>query len=172
MELTRVALPPMLATCRGTVINIASVAGLLPAAGPPTRPKAWVVFFSEGLANWPGTGVGMHAVCPGFVHTEFHQRAGIEMSTLPSALWLMVGRGRRESRRYRQGSGRRHPGDAAKALTTVGRADSRRPRPRHDHQDGTGPWTHTELNTADRAELSGPSFRRLRVVRAGDAVLR
>jgi len=50
-----------------------------------------VVSFSEGLSNGlDGTGVSVHAVCPGFVHTEFHQRAGIEMSSIPDALWLNV----------------------------------------------------------------------------------
>jgi uncharacterized protein len=34
--------------------------------------------------------VGVHALCPGFVHTEFHARAGIEMSGTPSFLWLEV----------------------------------------------------------------------------------
>ena len=37
-----------------------------------------------------GTGVGVHALCPGFVHTEFHERAGIDMANTPSFLWLEV----------------------------------------------------------------------------------
>ena len=32
----------------------------------------------------------MHALCPGFVHTEFHERAGIDMDGTPSFLWLEV----------------------------------------------------------------------------------
>jgi short-subunit dehydrogenase len=92
MHLTRAALPAMLDAGAGTVINVASVAGLVPGRGSTySASKAWVISFSEGLAvSLQGTGVGVHAVCPGYVHTEFHARAGIDMARLPSFLWLEV----------------------------------------------------------------------------------
>ncbi len=92
MHLTRAALPAMLDAGAGTVINIASVAGLVPGRAPTySASKAWVISFTEGLAiELHGTGVGAHAVCPGFVHTEFHARAGMKMAKVPSFMWLEV----------------------------------------------------------------------------------
>ncbi|GAB3023095.1 dehydrogenase [Mycobacterium bourgelatii] len=92
MHLTRAALPPMLEAGAGTVINIASVAGLLPGRGSTySASKAWVISFTEGLSSsLQGTGVGVHAICPGYVHTEFHSRAGIDMTSVPSFMWLEV----------------------------------------------------------------------------------
>ncbi|CPR12724.1 dehydrogenase [Mycobacterium bohemicum DSM 44277] len=92
MHLTRAALPAMLDAGAGTVVNIASVAGLVPGRGSTySASKAWVISFSEGLSvGLQGTGVGVHAVCPGYVHTEFHSRAGIDMAKSPSFMWLEV----------------------------------------------------------------------------------
>jgi uncharacterized protein len=124
MQLTHAALPPMLAAHEGTVINVASVAGLLPGRGSTySASKAWVIAFSEGLANGlGGTGVGVHALCPGFVHTEFHERAGIDMAKTPSFLWLEVEDVVRECMAdVAKGKVVIVPGLQYKALTTGGR---------------------------------------------------
>ncbi|MCA5892028.1 SDR family NAD(P)-dependent oxidoreductase [Isoptericola sp. NEAU-Y5] len=73
---------------RGAIINVASVAALT-AGGSYAAAKAYVRTFTEGLAvELKGTGVTATVVCPGFVHTEFHDRAGIDMGTVPEVGWL------------------------------------------------------------------------------------
>lgn len=90
MRLTHAALPGMVERRNGVVINVSSVASWL-TGGTYSAAKAWVTVFSESLnVELAGTGVRVSACCPGFMHTEFHDRAGISTSTVPEWMWIEV----------------------------------------------------------------------------------
>lgn len=73
---------------RGAIVNVSSVAGFVQ-MGTYSAAKAWCTTFTEGLAaELRGTGVTATALCPGFTHTEFHERAEMSMSHLPEVAWL------------------------------------------------------------------------------------
>jgi short-subunit dehydrogenase len=72
----------------GTIINVSSTAGFM-TMGNYSAIKAWVTAYSESLANeLHGTGVRVVALCPGWVRTEFHERAELNISSIPQFLWL------------------------------------------------------------------------------------
>jgi short-subunit dehydrogenase len=84
-HLTRLILPGMLKLRSGRIMNMASVAGMLP--GPVMAvyyaSKAYVISFSEALATeLAGTGITVTAVCPGPTKTEFQNRSGAAESNL------------------------------------------------------------------------------------------
>ncbi|NGO69774.1 SDR family NAD(P)-dependent oxidoreductase [Streptomyces boncukensis] len=119
MRLTHAALQPMLRRGRGDVINVASVAGLVAgdADAAYAASKAWAVCFTESLAvQLAGRGVRLSVLCPGYTRTEIHDRAGIDVSGVPRALWLERGFVVREALRgHRRGRvvvvpGRRYRG--------------------------------------------------------------
>ncbi|MFJ4843768.1 SDR family NAD(P)-dependent oxidoreductase [Streptomyces sp. NPDC088733] len=73
---------------RGAIVNVSSTAGFV-TMGSYSAVKGFVTLLTEGLANeLRGTGVTVTALCPGWVRTEFHTRAGIRSSGIPDFLWL------------------------------------------------------------------------------------
>jgi short-subunit dehydrogenase len=94
LDLTHRLLPGMLERGWGRIINIASVAGMVPAPAGHTlygASKAFLIRFSEALnAENRDKGVHTTAVCPGFTKSEFHDVTGTRdrMNNMPSFLWL------------------------------------------------------------------------------------
>lgn len=79
MELTRAALPGMIARRSGAVLNIGSIAGFqpLPDAAVYSATKAFVQTFSEAVhEGLHGTGVSCTVLSPGPVPTEWWEIAG------------------------------------------------------------------------------------------------
>ncbi|UZN02671.1 SDR family NAD(P)-dependent oxidoreductase [Cellulomonas sp. S1-8] len=88
LVLSNVAAGAMVARGRGAILNVGSVGGLI-ASGTYSAHKAWVRVFTEALAvELKDTGVTATVVCPGFTHTEFHERGRIDTAHYPEAAWL------------------------------------------------------------------------------------
>src|SRR5918994_1271223 len=72
----------------GTIINVSSTAGFV-TLGNYSAIKAYVTTFTEALHNeLAGSGVTATALCPGWVRTEFHERASIRTGSIPEWMWL------------------------------------------------------------------------------------
>jgi uncharacterized protein len=88
LRLTSAATGSMRGRGRGGIVNVASMGAFVP-RGTYGASKAWVVQFTQGAAkDLTGSGLRLMALCPGFVRTEFHERAGIDASSIPGWMWL------------------------------------------------------------------------------------
>jgi short-subunit dehydrogenase len=91
MRLSQAALPVMLKQGHGAIINVSSVASFLYSPGNVNycATKAYLTTFSEGLgAELRGTQVRVQALCPGFTHSEFHDRMAADTRTIPGWMWM------------------------------------------------------------------------------------
>ena len=88
MHLMDAALKTMAARGYGAIMNICSVAAHTP-RGTYSAHKIWLLNVSEWAHHYyAGSGVRVMAVSPGFVRTEFHQRGEMDLSGVPSWMWL------------------------------------------------------------------------------------
>lgn len=96
-ELTWRLLPGMRERGYGRIINVASLAGHVPAPAGHTlyaASKAYLIKFSQSLAlENQALGVHVSALCPGFTWSEFHDvtQTRDKMDKLPGFMWLSAG---------------------------------------------------------------------------------
>jgi short-subunit dehydrogenase len=89
-------LPGMRSRGRGHIINVASLAGLVPGSAGHTlygACKAWLIKFSQSLAlECAPQGIHVSALCPGFTYSEFHDVNGARaiVSKMPKYMWMQA----------------------------------------------------------------------------------
>lgn len=97
-ELCWRVLPEMRRLDHGGIINVASLAGIVPGAAGHTlyaAVKAFMIRFSESLAmENEDAAVKVQAFCPGFTYTEFHDVVGTrdQVSKMPEFMWMSAAR--------------------------------------------------------------------------------
>ncbi|WP_104116918.1 SDR family oxidoreductase [Arthrobacter sp. B1805] len=91
VSLAHAALASMRPRGAGTIINVASVAGFIPRGTYGAAKAAMISFSRWANLTYGPEGIRVTAVCPGFVHTEFHQRMGADKASVPGFLWLDAG---------------------------------------------------------------------------------
>ncbi|WP_226636613.1 SDR family NAD(P)-dependent oxidoreductase [Brevundimonas poindexterae] len=94
VALSRALVPGMVERGFGRVLNVASLAGRMPATGGDTLYgpiKSFLIKASQGLwLEMQGTGVHVTALCPGYTLTEFHDVNGTReevSSAYPAWMW-------------------------------------------------------------------------------------
>lgn len=95
-ELAHRVLPGMVARRFGRIVNVASLAGLVPGSAGHTlygATKSFLVRFSQSLhLETQGTGVHVSALCPGFTFSEFHDVNGTRaLATASTPAWMWLG---------------------------------------------------------------------------------
>jgi short-subunit dehydrogenase len=128
VELSHRLLPGMVERGYGRIINVASLAGLLPGVAGHTlyaATKMFLIRFSESLASEVAPrGVHVSAVCPGFTWSEFHDVSGTReiVNHMPGFMWMDAARVAREGyEAVMAGRAVYVPGRVNKTIATLGR---------------------------------------------------
>jgi short-subunit dehydrogenase len=90
LRLTHAALRAMEPRGAGVIVNLASLAAYQPAPNSATyaATKAFVHSFTHAVHEEArASGVHVMLLCPGYTHTEFHDRAGLGETALPEFVW-------------------------------------------------------------------------------------
>lgn len=88
MLLSSSAARSMLTRDKGMIINVGSASAWI-IKGNYSAIKSWVVTYTQALAaELDGTGVQATVVIPGWVKTDWHQKAGVKRPKLPNWMWI------------------------------------------------------------------------------------
>jgi len=127
-HLTHLFEPGMTARRYGRILNVSSLAALLPGSAGHTlysAAKSFLVKFTESLSlEHAHDGVHVAVLCPGFTHSEFHDVLGNRklVSKLPSFMWMDAPTVAREGyRAVMQGKAVHVPGRVNRAIATATR---------------------------------------------------
>ena len=94
ITLCRAAVPYMRERGGGHIINVSSLGAFLPGKGLAVygATKAFLNYFSQALhTELLGSGIEVQALCPGYIHTEFHleiEASGFDKSRVPEEFWM------------------------------------------------------------------------------------
>ena len=93
VRLSEIVVPRMVERASGDVVIVSSIATFTPMrkAGPYAAAKTYATSYARSLAlEVHGRGVRVVAVCPGYVRTDLHRRAGLDHLTksVPGWMWL------------------------------------------------------------------------------------
>jgi short-subunit dehydrogenase len=93
VRLSEILVPHMVERGRGDVVIVSSVAAFTPMrkAGPYAAAKTYATSYAQSLSlEVKDKGVRVVAVCPGYVRTDLHRRAGLDhlIESVPGWMWL------------------------------------------------------------------------------------
>lgn len=112
LALTRAVIPFMRDAGGGRIINVSSLGAFFPRRDIAVyaASKAFLNTFSEALAQEvTDDGIRIQCLCPGYTHTDFHDRedfAGFDKASVPASMWMSAAEVVAESLAMLEGEGR------------------------------------------------------------------